>query len=144
MLKELLEDYEETLSDIFTYSERTQEYEKCYQRYLGAKKLFKKLKGECTLDLLNSTNGLLVRRKPLKEELEEADKDFPLVGILIYRNLKGFIYLDDYGQQEFIKCNGKEWSGGAFNTSPEIDFSDFMDDIADELILKELFDKINK
>ena len=137
---QVLENYEFNLKSIHSWVKRTQNYKEGCERYNGMRSFFHDIKREYDLDLLyglNKPNSPLIRRKPTEEEIKEmSDKNFPLIGVLVYRNLKGFIYLDDSGQQEFIKCEGQEWSGGAYNTNPEIDFSDFMDDIADSKTLE--------
>lgn len=41
-----------------------------------------------------------------------------LSGKLFYRGLEIDVFMDDSGQQYYIKYNGKEISGGSFNSNP--------------------------
>ena len=45
----------------------------------------------------------------------DTDKNFPLCGVILYRDQKIPYYVDDYGQQVFGKFNGHEISTGAYN-----------------------------
>lgn len=54
----------------------------------------------------------------IPEDLRKAydtDKEFPLCGVILYRDQKIPYYVDDYGQQIFGKFNGHEISTGAYN-----------------------------
>ena len=77
------------------------------------------------------------RPEDLKLKLVKRANEDDVFGFLEYRGVHP-VYLDDYGQCFYIKFQNKEWSGGTFNSSPEIEFSDFIDDCLYMKALKEI------
>ena len=77
-------------------------------------------------------------RNPTKHEIKKykIEGNFPVVGILEYRDELIPVYNDDYGQQEFIIYKNKEISGGSYNYFPEYTW---MYEI-DSYLEKEFFD----
>ena len=124
--EELLEFYEDKISYIKRCAKNryfSLEYIKGYMSCLYT--FFRKMKiEECRLE---TSNLMLVKR---------ADKD-DIFGFLEYRGVYP-VYLDDYGQCLYIKFENKEFSGGTFNSSPELEFSDFIDDCLYMKTLKEI------
>lgn len=62
-------------------------------------------------------------------------KEYP-TGILRYRNQEVPIYVDDYGQQEYMVFQGKEYAGGSYNFACRQDFCCMIDDVLDKTVSK--------
>ena len=71
---------------------------------------------------------------PTEEEKQkyylQKYKEYPFA-ILNYRGQEVPIYIDDYGQQEYMVFQGKEYSGGAYNFECRKDFCCIIDDYLD-------------
>lgn len=48
-----------------------------------------------------------------------------------YRGNEYEVHFDDAGQQMYLEVNGSTLSGGSFNSSPELDWMEQLDDILD-------------
>lgn len=48
-----------------------------------------------------------------------------------YRGNEYEVHFDDAGQQMYLEVNGSALSGGSFNSSPELDWMEQLDDIVD-------------
>lgn len=63
-------------------------------------------------------------------------EDFPIADqkntTFIYRHNSYEIKFDDYGQQLYIEVDGQTLPGGAYNSNPEMDWSEMLDYIIDE------------
>ena len=127
--KNLLDEYE-YLRDIAKVqkerpaSPKTKEY---WDGYLaGIFRLFTELKMES--DFNPSVD------EPTKEEKQkyylEKYQEYPS-GILRYRGQEAPIYFDDYGQQEYMVFQNKEYNGGAYNNDCRWYFCQVIDDILD-------------
>lgn len=112
-------------------------YKKDKQYWIGYKiatnNWFEALKDEC------SDFNPKIRREISKEEereckyIDEQGYEHTPVGMFKYRGEDVPVYLDDYGQQEYIIYEGREICGGAYNLAPEYDFCYMIDKIKDEI-----------
>lgn len=127
--EELLADYESILMNIGRQKNRSyrgDEYLEAY--YQGASRMFH-------LSKLNSDfKPSRVEPTPEQKEKYLFEGEEP-VSILYYRGKEVPVYVDDYGQQEFIVFEGKTFGGGSYNTMAEYDFCDYLDDIIDQEII---------
>jgi len=80
-----------------------------------------------------------------KKKFKYKPRTLSLSYMLIYRNKIVPIYFDDYGQQFMMVYNKKEFSGGAFNSYCDFDFTCMLDDeIDDEILGKEIIKKFRE
>lgn len=131
--KELLEFYEDKISYIKRCAKKryfSLEYIKGYMSCLNA--VFRRMKLECP-EVLN----LEIKYAAAAAATAEDDSKDDIFGFLEYRGVHP-VYLDDYGQCFYIKFENKEFSGGTFNSYPELEFSDFIDDCLYMKTLKEI------
>lgn len=130
--EKLLEGYEEAIELAKTQKQRKNapkgaEYWNAFID--GAFHLFQNIKRE--IDFKPQVDDPTEEEKQ-KYYLKEY-KEYP-VGILRYRGQEVPIYIDDYGQQEFIVIDGKTYGGGTYNTLCEYDFCMIIDRIINEQI----------
>lgn len=89
------------------------------------------------------TDGMYFMLRTLIREFKFGLKDFPKITNALAEpdkeekvfNYRGHIFpvlVDDYGQQLYIEYKDQTISGGAFNSSPELNFSEQLDDILDQ------------
>lgn len=127
--EKLLEDYEEAIELAKTQKQRKNaprgaEYWNVFID--GAFHLFQNMKRE--IDFEPQVDDPTEEEKQ-KYYLKEY-KEYP-VGILRYRGQEAPIYIDDYGQQEYMIFQGKEYSGGSYNFECRQDFCCMIDDVLD-------------
>ena len=103
-------------------------FELLYQDELDFIKRQKKYENE------DHINGMYRMLRSMSRSLKLELEDFPIIkdNKFKYRNQIFDVLVDDYGQQLYIDYKGHTISGGSFNPSPEIDFSEQLDEILDE------------
>ena len=128
IIKVVIENYEEAIELAKTQKERKNapKGKDYWDAYIdGANFLFQHLKYE--FDFKPQVD------EPTKEEKEKykVDGEYPF-GILRYRGQEAPVYVDDYGQQEYIYFNGECYGGGAYNFDCRIYFTSIIDYFLDK------------
>lgn len=139
--EDLLKEYEQQLvyvdrmtnPDTLSFYHKTKEY---WDGYLnGCFHWFEKMKLECD-DFKPGINQDFSKEEEDKYKYniknnDEEDTEYPLYGLLEYREEKIPVYIDENGQQLFIVYQEQEISGGSFNIHCEEDFCYAIDQIKD-------------
>ena len=135
--KEILERYENDIEyanrmltpDSLSFFKKTEEYWKGYKR--ASYKWFQDMKAE--LSFKPEVIDMTEEEKAENIYIDEYNNYFYPDQWLKYRDELIPIYVDDYGQQEFIKYKNRFFYGGSYNIYAEYDFCSFIDTVKDNI-----------
>lgn len=106
---DLLYEYESNLHFINRKLEKNNSYDYALGMYHMLRTMIRQMRIECC-------------------DLPEIDYT---TGTFSYRGNEYEVHFDDAGQQMYLEVNGSTLSGGSFNSSPELDWMEQLDDILD-------------
>lgn len=135
--KEILERYENDIEyanrmltpDSLSFFKKTEEYWTGYKR--ASYKWFQDMKAE--LNFKPEIVDMTEEEKIENIYIDEYNNYFYPCQWLKYRDELIPIYIDDYGQQEFIKYKNRFFYGGSYNIYAEYDFCSFIDTVKDNI-----------